>query len=170
MLAENKLNLGKPEEAEALRREAESLRDDAPAEDTLSIRVKLRTGRLVEARRGSRRWPPPSWRAGGSGQIGPPWAHRETALLLSLVDAFMGRAQQAMTSAREGIELGERLESPFVTAVGRMRLGHATQLQHGVHPGPRPGEGEAIGLPCGDRIGRRPGWQCAARAPRRCGG
>jgi len=145
LLAENKLNLGKPEEAEELRREAESLRDDAPAEDTLSIRVKLRTGRLVEARRALEALAAAEQRAAGIGQIGPPRAHRETALLLSLVDAFMGQAETALTSAQEGIELGERLESPFVTAVGRMRLGHALQLQqHGPHPGPHPGEGEAI--------------------------
>ena len=160
LLAENKLNLGKPEDAEGLRREAESLRDEAPAEDTLSIRVKLRTGRLVEARRALEALAAAEQRAAGSGQIGPPRAHRETALLLSLVDAFMGRAEQAMTSAREGIELGERLESPFVTAVGRMRLGHALQLQHGAHPGPRPGEGEAIGcyraaIALGDRMAVR---------------
>ncbi len=148
MLAENKLNLGKPEEAETLRREAESLRDEAPAEDTLSIRVKLRTGRLVEARRALEAQSAAEQRAAGSGQIGPPRAHRETALLLSLVDALMGRAEQAMISARGGIELGERLESPFVTAVGRMRLGHALQLQCSTRPGacpsPRPGQGEAI--------------------------
>ena len=51
LLAENKLNIGKPAEAEALRAEAQALRDAGPAEDVLSLRVKLRTGQLAEARR-----------------------------------------------------------------------------------------------------------------------
>ena len=51
LLAENKLNIGKPADAEVLRAEAQALRDAGPAEDVLSLRVKLRTGQLAEARR-----------------------------------------------------------------------------------------------------------------------
>ena len=40
----------------------------------------------------------------------------------------MGKAEASHTLAREGIALGERLESPFITAIGHMRLGHALQL------------------------------------------
>ena len=50
LMAENKLNLGKPADAEALRHDADVLRNEAPADDTLSARVKLRTGRLGQAR------------------------------------------------------------------------------------------------------------------------
>ena len=51
LLAENKLNMGKPDEAERLRAEARALREEGPGEDTLSVRVKLRTGQLDEAQR-----------------------------------------------------------------------------------------------------------------------
>jgi len=129
LLAENKLNIGKPDEAEALRAEAQALRDAGPAEDVLSLRVKLRTGQLAEARRLLEARAESERRAARAGQVGPPRAHRETVLLLSLISAFQGRAEAAVALAREGIALGERLDSPFVSAVGHMRLGHARQLR-----------------------------------------
>ena len=123
LMAENKLNLGKPAEAEALRREAEMLLNETATDDTLSARVKLRTGKLGQARQALQ-----ALAEAEHGQLGPPRGHRETVLLLSLVEAFMGKAEASHTLAREGIALGERLESPFITAIGHMRLGHALQL------------------------------------------
>ncbi len=128
LLAENKLNLGKPAEAEALRSQAQALRDAGPTEDALSLRVKLRTGQHTEARRILEAQVEAERRAARSGQVGPPRAHRESMLLLSLIDAFQGRAESAFALAREGIALGEQLGAPFVVAVGHMRLGHAWQL------------------------------------------
>ncbi len=150
LLAENKLNLGKPREAEALRREADALRTEAPDDDTLDARVKLRTGRLVEARAALEALAAAEQRAARSSPqepIGPPRAHRETVLLLSLVDAFMGQGERAHLLAQEGIALGKRLESPFIEAVGCMRLGHALQLgAGGAHAGPgRAAYSEATG-------------------------
>lgn len=121
LLAENRLNLGRPEEAEALRAQARALREEGPGEAELAVRVLLRTGRLNEARRvleeqaeRERREP-----------ILRPRAHRETLLLLSLVLAFQGEAEEAFRCAVEGTERGRALYSPFVTAVGYMRQGHA---------------------------------------------
>lgn len=134
LMAENKLNLGKPAEALALRSEAETLQNEAPDDDTLDARVKLRTGRLVEARQALEALAASEQRAARSapqGPIGPPRAHRETVLLLSLVEALMGQSERAYELAQEGIALGARLESPFITAVGYMRLGHALQLGAG---------------------------------------
>lgn len=124
LLAENKLNMGKPDEAGRLRDEARALREEGPAEDVLSVRVKLRTGRLDEAQRTLE-----SWAEQERGQIHPPRAHRETSLILSLISSFRGEAGRALALAEEGIQLGERSGSPFVTAVGYMRVGHALQLQ-----------------------------------------
>ena len=163
LLAENKLNIGKPAEAEALRAEAQALRDAGPAEDVLSLRVKLRTGQLAEARRLMEVRAESERRAARAGQVGPPRAHRETVLLLSLISAFQGRTEAAVTLAREGIALGERLDSPFVTAVGHMRLGHARQLRPVPYPLPpaaegwRQGRSEAIrcyqtAIALGDRL------------------
>lgn len=130
LLAENKLNQGKPEEAESLRRRADLLRNEAPGDDTLDARVKLRTGRLLEARRTlEAHLAHDATRTGAAGESGPPRSHRETVLILSLVEALMGEEARAYTLAEQGIALGERLNSPFVTAVGYMRLGHALQLR-----------------------------------------
>ena len=137
LLAENKLNMGKLREAETLRGEAHALREEGPHEDVLGVRVKLRTGRLDEAQRILETWAESERTAIERGQTHPPRMHRETVLLPSLIHAFRGQADRAFALAQEGIALGERFGSPFVTAVGYMRLGHAWQLL----PLPRAGEG-----------------------------
>jgi ATP/maltotriose-dependent transcriptional regulator MalT/DNA-binding SARP family transcriptional activator len=129
LLAENKLNMGKPGEAEALRVEAQQLRAEGPAEDTLSVRVKLRTGRLDEAQHLLEMWASHEREAAALGQTHSPRAHRETVLILSLIQSLRGQVDRAFESAQEGMALGERLNSPFVTAVGQIRLGHAWQLR-----------------------------------------
>ncbi len=124
LLAENKLNTGKAKEAEELREQARALREEGPSEDALSVRVKLRTGRLDEAREILE-----NWARLESGHLYPPRAHRETLLLLSLINSLQGEAEPAFARAREGIALGARFNSPFISAVGQMRLGHAYQLR-----------------------------------------
>ncbi|MBI5715811.1 MAG: hypothetical protein HZC38_20620 [Chloroflexi bacterium] len=57
-----------------------------------------------------------------------PRAHRETVLLLSLIQSFRGQGAQALAFAQEGVTIGERSKSPFVTAVAHIRLGHAQQI------------------------------------------
>jgi DNA-binding SARP family transcriptional activator len=49
-------------------------------------------------------------------------------LLLSLIYSFMGMNSQAHEAAVEGTRRGDALRSPFVTAVGHMRQGHALNL------------------------------------------
>ncbi|HEY6040614.1 MAG TPA: tetratricopeptide repeat protein, partial [Anaerolineae bacterium] len=123
LLAENKLNTGRTREAEELRERARNLREEGPSEDALSVRVKLRTGRLDEARGILE-----NWAQAESGHVHPPRAHRETLLILSLINSMQGEAEKAVAHAQEGLALGERLHSPFVSAVGHMRLGHALQV------------------------------------------
>jgi len=124
LLAENKLNAGHPEEAEDLRQKAQQLRDAGPSDTQLVFRVLLRTGRLEEARR----------RLIAQAQeeqqrpVQTPRAHRETLLLLSLVYAFLGEGQKALQTAKAGTHRGEMLASPYVTAVGHMRQGHALMV------------------------------------------
>ncbi len=153
LLAENKLNMGKPDEAEALRVEAQQLRAAGPTEDTLSVRVKLRTGRLDEAQHILEMWAGSEREAVERGQTHPPRAHRETVLILSLIQALRGQVDQAFVLAQEGIALGERLNSPFVTAVAQIRLGHAWQLR----PAARENHDEALrcyqtSIALGDRL------------------
>jgi ATP/maltotriose-dependent transcriptional regulator MalT/DNA-binding SARP family transcriptional activator len=127
MLAENKLNAGKPDEAEKLREEANRLRIEGPALSQLMFRVLLRTGRLEQARQElelrveSERLEP----------VMVPRAHRESLFLLSLIYAFQGKAQAAFDTAEEGTQRGIELDSPYMTAVGHMRQGHALMLLPG---------------------------------------
>jgi ATP/maltotriose-dependent transcriptional regulator MalT/DNA-binding SARP family transcriptional activator len=156
--AENALNLGDPARAEQLRATAQALREEGPGEDIVSVRVKFRTGRLEEARRILEDW----IEAERTTAARAPRAHRETLLLLSVTYAFLGLAEQAVAAAQEGIALGERLHSPFITAVAYTRLGHALQLRRSQSwpPDPARAYDEAIrcfqaALALGDRLAVR---------------
>ncbi len=125
LMAENRLNLGRPEEAEGFGAQARELREEGPGEAELAVRVLLRTGRLDQARRLLEEW-------AESEQQQPvlrPRAHRETLLLLSLILSFQGEGESAYHCAVEGTQRGQALDSPFVTAVGYMRQGHAWLLR-----------------------------------------
>lgn len=128
LLAENQLNQGHTDEAQALRAQAQQLREEGPGEAELDVRVMLRTGRIEEAMTAlmaqaeQERYEP----------VLRPRAHRETLLLLSLIEACRGEADSAYQHALEGTERGRALDSPFVTAVGLMRQGHALLVRDGV--------------------------------------
>ncbi len=125
-LAENKLNLGHPDEAQALHHEAQLLRDEVdPGDLYLEARALVRTGELAEAQQLLERRAEQERQADRSR---PQRFHRETLLLLSLVHALLGNKEAAERCAHEGIAIGQRLGSAFVEAVGAMRLGHAAQL------------------------------------------
>jgi len=55
--------------------------------------------------------------------------HRETSLLLSLICIFQGDWESAKENAKDGIKIGQQLNSSFVEAVGYIRLGHAYEIQ-----------------------------------------
>ncbi len=124
LLAENKLNSGQIEEAEAHRKQADELRNASPSDSQLLFRVLLRTGRLQEARRKLEE------RAEAE-RVKPvltPRAHRETHLLLSLVYSLLGLGREAHEYAQIGARRSADLQSPFMIAVGHLRLGHAIAL------------------------------------------
>jgi DNA-binding SARP family transcriptional activator len=125
-LAENKLNLGDPDEAQVLHHEAGLLRTETdPGDVFLDARAMVRTGRLAEAQRLLEARAAEEREAD---HTRPQRFHRETLLLLSLVHALKGNAEEASRHAREGIAVGRDLGSAFVEAVGHMRLGHSVQL------------------------------------------
>lgn len=127
LMAENQLNLGYPESAEALLSQASELRPALDMEtDFIRARVFLRTGRIQQGidllmahEPGVPKNPPAR----------PQRFHRESSLLLSLFYAIQGEANLAEDFARQGIEMGRLLQSSFVQSVGYMRLGHALMLQ-----------------------------------------
>ncbi len=126
-LAENKLNMGKPDEARALHKEASMLRSESDPDDIyLEARALLRTGQLFDA---VERFEPYQVEIEGVPTVQRPQRfHREMPLLLSLIHAMLGNIEKAEAFARQGIEISRQLDSPFVEAVGLMRLGHAAQL------------------------------------------
>jgi LuxR family maltose regulon positive regulatory protein len=121
LLSENKLNSGRVEEAERLRQRADGLRLEGPPNDQLWFRVLLRTGRFNEARRELEK----RAEAEKANPVQTPRAHRETLLLLSFIYTMQGEAELAYQAAVEGTRRGESLDSPFISAVGHMRQGHA---------------------------------------------
>lgn len=142
-LAENKLNLGKPDEARVLHREAQLLRAETSPNDVyLEGRALLRTGRLIEARQLMLNQAAEERR--NEAQRAQRF-HRETLLLLSLICSMLGRTEEAERYAREGIAIGKRLQSEFVEAVGLIRLGHALQVGH-VQPWGTPYRRKAVNL------------------------
>jgi DNA-binding SARP family transcriptional activator len=125
LLAENQLNLGHAEEAQRLRSEARTLREEGPGEAELAMRVLLRTGQLRKASLLLEE----QARVENEDPVLRPRAHRETVLLLAFTLALQGRGDEAYRLAVEGTERGRALDSPFITAVGYMRQGHAYLLR-----------------------------------------
>ena len=122
LLAENMVNLGRAEEAATLFQQANELFLEDSRGD-VEARMHLRTGRLNAAktillRQSERRTP-----------YQLPRSHRETPLLLGLINAFMGEVDEAWANAQEGLNIGIRMKALFVQAVAYMRLGHAKQLK-----------------------------------------
>lgn len=125
LLAENKLNSGHVDEAEHLRKQAEILRHEGPSDSQLLYRVLLRTGKIEEAQQKLELKAIEE----SVSPIHTPRAHRETQLLLSLIYAIKGDVEGALLTAIEGTKRGQELASPYVTAVGFMRQGHALMLK-----------------------------------------
>lgn len=118
LIAENETNWGRPEHAA---RFAQMAAQQRPLREDFEIRVHLRTGRL-QAGLGILE------RVARADADSPARSHREAPLLLSLFTAIMGDHERAQVSAEEGIALGQAKGSPFVEAVGYIRMGHALQL------------------------------------------
>lgn len=120
LMAENAVNQGQP--ALAAHWYAAAQRLDEVRDVYLEVRIRLRSGRLAEAK--ALLEPEISKPAGHR----PARTHREPCLLLSLIQAFQGEVEDARRQAERGLQLARRFYSPFTEAVAHMRLGHAWQL------------------------------------------
>lgn len=122
---ENSINLGRPLRAQRLERTLRSLPDIRPSADNTDARWLLRTGRLSESIELLQ-----SRLSGDAAEQGSRTAlsHREATLLLSLLHSMTGDAERAREQALRGLAVGDVLQSPFVQAVGYIRLGHAQHL------------------------------------------
>lgn len=122
--AENLINSGQALKAEKWIERARSL-NVALFDGNLIARLMLRTGRLAEAKRNLLLTKQEMKR---KVRTNLPQSHRETDLLLALIESFMGNAEISKELAQQGIQHGISSQSPFVEACGWMRMGHAVQL------------------------------------------
>lgn len=125
LMAENMINQGKPRQAKRYRQLANEMLH-LVSRGNFEARLLLRTGRLESAIQLLKSKVPQE-----NGSYHPSLSFRETPLLLSLCYSFMGKADQAEIAAEEGIRLGQKMKSPFVEAMGYVRLGHALLVQKG---------------------------------------
>jgi LuxR family transcriptional regulator, maltose regulon positive regulatory protein len=124
LLSENLLNLGKASEAEKwIQKMKESILDSL--DGNLEARLFLRTGRFQQAKK-ALNFKKAALK--GANATSLPQAHRETNLLLSLINAFTGEGIKAKERAQAGIQQGINLNAPFVEACGWIRMGHAVQV------------------------------------------
>lgn len=123
LLAENLINSGKAKKAEKWIKRAQAFPENI-VDGNLEARLYLRTGRLEDARKtllSARKL---------SNMQKLPQSHRETDLLLALIEAFKGNDEESKKLAQAGIQYGIEIHSPFVEACGWIRMGHAVQLIH----------------------------------------
>lgn len=146
LIAENRLNSGRADQADRLYRVADRLAEPAgvpPAEaqgsqagvggatvlsrhESLRPRVLLRLGRLEEARALLQEALPRDLAAAQRGRV--PDANREVSLLLSLISALLGDPPASLRYAQQGLESARQLGSALAEAVAHTRAGHALQL------------------------------------------
>lgn len=124
LLSENLLNAGKSTNAEKWLQKA---KESSPTilDGNIEARLYLRTGRFEKAKKVLY-----NQKEELSAQNGTalPKSHRETDLLLSLIEAFTGEGLNAKDLAQAGIQQGISLKAPFVEACGWIRMGHAVQI------------------------------------------
>ena len=120
LIAENRLNSGRADQAARLYRLAGRMSEDAATQHS---RVLLRLGRLDEARvllkaeLRSNEAIPPSDRS--------TQAHREANVLLALICALHGEGEAALRYAQQGLEIAHQRGSALLEAVAHIRAGHA---------------------------------------------
>ena len=175
LMAENRLNLGDFKEADKYQRlavaQAVSPQQQLVNEDVeIRIRLLLRTGRLHDASNLVKR----QLLQERERPILKPRAHRETLLIESLLNVFMGDQAGGIAAAQEGIKRGEQLNSNYITGVGYGRLGMAHLLSKNVEgykegaanlqktidlserlDGPPPAADRLLGIMSSRRVSRR---------------
>lgn len=122
LLAENEINKGNLIEAKKIKKEIEE-KSNEKINSHLNARMYLRLGKLnkaleiletkIDLEKADRRVHK---------------SHRETMLLLSLINGFQGNIDLARNYAVQGIKLGEKFGSPYIESIAYARLGHAYQL------------------------------------------
>lgn len=124
LLSENLLNSGKSTNAEKWLQKAKTY-SPSILDGNIEARLYLRTGRFEEAKRFLLHQKEELSSKNGTEL---PKSHRETDLLLSLIESFTGEGLKAKELAQAGIQQGISLKAPFVEACGWIRMGHSVQI------------------------------------------
>lgn len=127
LLAESKINLGRPQQAARYRKLAEQNLKHEDNKNNLEARMLLRSGRVNEAIRLLEE----------SSQIRPvqdlPKIHstfREVPMLLSSCYSFVGEAAKAVQMSQEAIKMGQNAGQPIFEGLGNIRLGNALMIEN----------------------------------------
>lgn len=124
LMIENLINSGKASKAEKWLQRVEKL-DIVMDDSNLMARLYLRTGRLHEAKAILKNRKNEDL-LNQQGDI--PQSHRETDLLLALIESFMGNGEEGKWLSQQSIQHGVRLNSPYIEACGWIRMGHSVQI------------------------------------------
>ncbi|MFP7297470.1 BTAD domain-containing putative transcriptional regulator [Neobacillus niacini] len=124
LLSENLLNSGKSTNAEKWLQKAK-MYSPSILDGNIEARLYLRTGRFEEAKKVLLNQ---KQELSSKDRTELPKSHRETDLLLSLIESFTGDGMKAKDLAQAGIQQGISLKAPFVEACGWIRMGHAVQI------------------------------------------
>lgn len=124
LYSENQLNLGNIKVAEKLYRLSLKQQHEESL-GNIEARLHLRTGRITQALQILEQKLLIEEKSNISINVR---SHRETSVLLSIIFSFIGEGEKAEKTARQGIIVGQKMKSPFVEAVGWMRLAHSMQL------------------------------------------
>ncbi len=127
LMAENLINLGRAREAERWAMSSHAWSDNQIDKENIQARLYLRTGRLKHARAILEK----QRERDGANISHLQLSHRETELLLSLINSFQGEADAAKKTAQAGMRQGIEYRAPFVEACGWIRTGHAVLLTDG---------------------------------------
>jgi LuxR family transcriptional regulator, maltose regulon positive regulatory protein len=131
LMAENLVNAGRASEAKKWYGKGKAM-NSGLSDTSLEIRLKLRTGKLEEARKRLIE----KQQNSRESSLGLQQSHRENVLLLSLIEAWIGNAEEAKKLADDGIKQGIHVKAPFLEACGWIRIGHAAQLLERYNPEP----------------------------------
>lgn len=123
LMSENMINHGYSHRAERyLRLRKWVLPFDQADKNNLQARICLRTGRIQKAIHTLEN----KYREEAGART--PCSFRECSLILSLCYCFMGDVSQAISYSSASIEYGNKVQSPFVSLIGYVRMGHALLL------------------------------------------
>ncbi|WP_449539378.1 BTAD domain-containing putative transcriptional regulator [Ferdinandcohnia sp. Marseille-Q9671] len=123
LMAENLANAGQANKAKKWYEKGKEL-NVSLLDGNLEARLYLRTGKLLDAKKILLQKKVFEKK---EKTVHLQQSHRETDLLLSLIEAFMGNGQAAKKLAESGIKQGVQFQAPFVEACGWIRMGHAVQ-------------------------------------------